>query len=212
MLPVLYTFRRCPYAMRARMAIRHNQVACELREVVLKNKPAELLEVSPKATVPVLIAGEAVIDESVDIMSWAIHMGCSSWQQDHLMHPLVERNDGEFKCDLDRYKYFDRFPEFPQSHYFTKVLDFLNELEAHLSLNANGKLSLLDTGESALDVAIFPFIRQLAFVDKPLFDSQDLPKLQAWLNQFLSSELFAQVMSKYPPWNNEQKERIIFGV
>jgi len=198
--------------MRARIAIRHNQVACELREVVLKNKPAELLEVSPKATVPVLIAGEEVIDESLDIMSWAIHEGCSSWQQDHLMHRLVERNDGEFKSDLDRYKYFDRFPEFPQSHYFTKALDFLNELEAHLSLNVDGKLSLLDTGESALDVAIFPFIRQLAFVDKPLFDSQDLPKLQAWLNQFLSSELFAQVMSKYPAWNKEQKERIIFGV
>ncbi len=212
MLPVLYSFRRCPYAMRARMAIRHNKVACELREVVLKNKPAELLAASAKATVPVLNTGEVVIDESIDIMAWAIQNGISSWQQDHLKHHLVVRNDGEFKSNLDRYKYFDRFPEFSQSHYFKAALDFLNELEAFLSLSPDGQLSLLDTGESALDVAIFPFIRQLAFVDKPFFDSQDLPKLQAWLDQQLNSELFAGVMSKYPAWNTEQKERIIFGV
>lgn len=198
--------------MRARMAIRHNQVACELREVVLKNKPAELLAASSKATVPVLVTDESIIDESIDVMAWAIQNGASSWQQDHLKHSLVERNDGEFKLNLDRYKYFDRFPEFPQSHYFKMALDFLNELEACLSLNTSGQLSLLDTGKSALDVAIFPFIRQLAFVDKPLFDSQDLPKLQAWLDQYLSSELFAEVMSKYPAWNIDQKERIIFGV
>lgn len=202
--------------MRARMAIRHNEVECELREVVLKNKPAELFEASPKATVPVLITGKTVIDESLDIMAWAIQNAAPSchqkWQQEHLVHPLVERNDGEFKFNLDRYKYFDRFPEFPQSYYFTKALDFLNELEESLSLNTNDHLSLLDVGESALDSAILPFIRQFAFVDKPMFDSQELPKLQAWLNQYLSSDLFARVMPRYPAWSREQKQRIIFGV
>jgi len=212
MLPILYSFRRCPYAMRARMAIRANEVACELREVVLKNKPAEMLAASPKATVPVLISDEAVIDESIDIMAWAILKGSSSWQQADLAHELVRRNDGEFKSNLDRYKYFDRFPEYPQSYYFIQALEFLGELEASLSSNSGGHLSLLESGESALDVAIFPFVRQLAFVDKPLFDSQDLPKLQAWLNQHLSSELFIEVMSKYPAWNSDQKEAVIFGV
>ncbi len=194
------------------MAIRHSQVACELREVVLKNKPAELLAASPKATVPVLVTEDRTVDESIDIMAWAIENGASLWQREHLAHSLVERNDGEFKSNLDRYKYFDRYPEFPQSHYFNLALDFLNELEAFLSRSDDGQLSLLDTGESALDVAIFPFIRQFAFVDKPLFDSQELPKLQSWLDQYLSSELFAQVMSKYSAWNIGQKERIIFGV
>ena len=213
MLPILYSFRRCPYAMRARMAIKYNNVSCELREVVLKNKPSEMLAASPKGTVPVLLDGTLVIDESIDVMAWAIRQNSTSlWDINDLSHPLVKKNDQEFKCNLDRYKYFDRFPEQTQSAYFLKTLEFLEELEASLSEDQHGVLSLLSNGFSAVDIAIMPFIRQLAFVDKAHFDAQSLPKLQAWLEQHLQSDLFHQVMEKYPAWSSEQVEPVLFAV
>jgi glutathione S-transferase len=198
--------------MRARMAISYSGTQCELREVVLKNKPESMLKVSPKGTVPVVIDDDHVIDESIEVMAWALAKADpDGWLSQSLGHPLIQRNDQEFKACLDHYKYFDRFPEQPQSHYFSKGLEFLNELEVRLNADANGQYFLETPKLSVLDVAIFPFIRQFAMVDKSKFDVQDLPKLQAWLESLLSSKLFSNVMKKYPAWQLDQQERILFG-
>ncbi len=220
MRPILYSFRRCPYAMRARMAIYHSGIECELREVVLKNKPAEMLQASPKGTVPVLLDHDLVIDESIDIMTWALkQLGDTHWLAHPLDHELIQRNDGEFKFNLDRYKYFDRYTEDQidsqveksQSWYFDKALIFLNELESRLVVDAKGNYFLDCPHVTVLDISIFPFVRQFAFVDKPLFDSQNLPKLQAWLAFFIESPLFIEVMEKYSAWHPDQGECILFG-
>ncbi|MBL4671739.1 MAG: glutathione S-transferase [Arenicella sp.] len=212
MLPILYSFRRCPYAMRARMAINYSGTECELREVVLKNKPESMLKVSPKGTVPVVIDDGQVIDESLGVMDWALAKADpDDWLSQSLKHPLIQRNDQEFKGNLDHYKYFDRYPEQPQSYYFDKGLEFLNELESLLNADANGQYFLEMPKLNVLDVAIFPFIRQFAMVDKSKFDAQDLPKLQEWLEFLLTSTLFLNVMQKYPAWQLEQQDRILFG-
>jgi len=200
--------------MRARMAIVYCGIECELREVVLKNKPAAMLDASPKATVPVLVDGNHIIEESIDIMAWALGKSDpDAWLVHDLDQEAIQRNDGEFKAQLDRYKYSDRYPEQTQSWYFEQALWFLNELEAMLVRDDdNGGNYFLSSPEiTALDVAIFPFIRQFAFVDKANFDKQDLPKLQSWLTFLLNSELFISVMNKYPAWQAEQEAVILFG-
>ncbi len=205
-VPILYSFRRCPYAIRARMALQQAGIAVELREVVLKDKPACMVGLSPKATVPVLLLKEGgnqrVIDESLAVMLWALQ------QQDpnHLLGEQqglvdasvawIEKNDGEFKFYLDRYKYADRYPEHNAEHYRSQAMVFIQQLQDVLQ----GSSFLLGPQASLADVAVFPFVRQFAFVDKPWFDQTVSPALQAWLDYFLQSTAFATVMKKYPQW------------
>jgi glutathione S-transferase len=198
--PLLYSFRRCPYAIRARLAIYASGVTVELREILLRDKPGHMLELSPKGTVPVLqLANGEVIDESIDVFHWALQINDpNAWlavDKDKLAQ-LVERNDGEFKHWLDRYKYSVGYPEFSAEYYRRQAEVFIAELEQRLIASQY----LLGSRLSGADMAILPFIRQFAFVDKAWFDSAPYPKVQAWLAEFLTSELFLAVMDKYPPW------------
>jgi len=201
MLPILYSFRRCPYAIRARMALHYSGVQLELREVLLKDKPPSMLAVSAKGTVPVLILPDGqVLDESYDVMRWALNQqDMDHWWNGSLeaeIDELIRLNDKEFKTHLDHYKYFDRFPMQPMEYYRVQAEKFLVVLEEKLTAQ---KYLMAETISFA-DVAVFPFIRQFAFVDKSWFDNTPYPKLQCWLNSFLSSELFSAVMEKYPVW------------
>ena len=202
--PILYSFRRCPYAIRARMALHHAKLQCELREVVLKAKPGALLEASPKGTVPVLDLGDSVLDESLDIMRYALTHSNSAWSADELAHPLVARNDDEFKPYLDRYKYFDRYPEADQQWYFDQTLSFLEALNDAMSASSEGGFFLVTSVMSALDAAIFPFVRQFAFVDKARFDALPLPALKSWFEHIIVRPEFLDVMQKYPAWEPGQ--------
>ncbi len=184
------------------MALAYANVSYELREVELKHKPAAMLELSPKGTVPVLQLNDQVIDESLDVMAWAFEQSDpDSLFESSFPHSLVERNDNYFKHHLDRYKYFERYPEQTQKVYLEQCMVFLRELESTLSESKY----LLGEKMAWVDIAIFPFIRQFAFSDKVMFDSLPLPKVQCWLAVFLESELFTQVMKKYPPWRIGQK-------
>ncbi|MTI63220.1 glutathione S-transferase [Methylophaga sp.] len=212
-LPTLYSFRRCPYAMRARLALAESGVKCELREVVLKDKPEQLLTLSPKGTVPVLVTAEGqVIDESIDIAFWALtqhdpdnwYQSLSS-EQHETMLALIENNDGEFKYFLDRYKYADRYPEHSQRYYREQGEKTLTRLEQLLTENG----CLLREYWTLADIALLPFIRQFAFVDKAWFDTSAYPRVQAWLADFLESDLFRTVMPKYPQWH-EGDEPVLF--
>jgi glutathione S-transferase len=200
-LPVLYSFRRCPYAMRARMALVAAGIAVELREVVLKDKPACMLAASPKGTVPVLIApsGE-VIDESLDIMLWALREhDPQHWlavADRPAMMALVDACDAGFKPWLDRYKYFDRYPDHPQPYYREQAEVFLAQCEARLASQAY----LMGASLGFADAAIFPFIRQFANVDMAWFEASPYSRLQRWLGECLGSALFAVAMHKYKPW------------
>jgi glutathione S-transferase len=204
-LPVLYSFRRCPYAMRARLAIASSQRQCELREVVLKDKPAQLIALSAKATVPVLqIAEGQVIDESIDIAFWALNQNdpehwlqSLSAQQHEQLRELIELNDSEFKYFLDRYKYADRYPEHDEEYYREQGEKTLAKLERLLAQNG----CLLTTQWTLADIALLPFIRQFAFVDKAWFDSAPYPHVRRWLNDFLDSALFKQIMPKFAQWH-----------
>jgi len=202
-LPVLYSFRRCPYAMRARMAIAESGVQVSLREVLLKDKPPELLAASSKATVPVLVLTDGgVIEESVDVMHWALE------QHDphHWLKSLdfgsdwIQTCDGEFKHWLDRYKYADRYPEHPATFYRENAEAFLASVEAALSASA----SLAGDAPSFVDVAVFPFIRQFAGVDPAWWQAAPYPCTQLWLDGWLNSALFSRIMAKYPRWESGQ--------
>ncbi|WP_017222907.1 glutathione S-transferase [Moritella dasanensis] len=204
-----YSFRRCPYAMRARLAICYSQVEVELREVVLKDKPISLLAYSPKGTVPVLVTqNKKVIDESRDIMHWALTQNDSNdWcrqNQPNLqkqISSLIDENDNEFKAILDKYKYADRHPEFTEAQYREQGSHFLTQLELLLRLHNN----LISEDVSLADMAIFPFIRQFASVDKVWFEQSPYPKLRAWLARHTSSTLFTDIMYKYPQWSAGDK-------
>lgn len=213
-LPVLYSFRRCPYAMRARFAIAAAGLQVQLREVVLKDKPAELLAISPKATVPVLQTADAVIDESRDIALWAFQQQdpAGFWQpltdsqQQHTLD-LIAETDGEFKDALDRYKYADRYPEHDQLFYRQQGEQFLQKLEQILS-----RQSFLTAQQPALaDIAVMPFIRQFVMVDQNWFNNANYPQLQRWLSAFLHSAVFKQVMQHYPQWQPDD-DVVLFPV
>ncbi len=204
-LPILYSFRRCPYAIRARLAIQASGVQVELREILLRDKPAQMLEISPKGTVPVLqlLSGE-VRDESREVIDWALAQndpqdwalaGQSALRQQ--AEELIDRNDGAFKNLLDHYKYAVRFPEQPAEHYRDAAMQILRDLDHRLT--ATGYL--LDGRETVADIALYPFVRQFAFVDKVWFDQQPMPTLQSWLTRFLNTEGFARVMVKLSPWS-----------
>ncbi|MEE3716631.1 glutathione S-transferase [Tumidithrix elongata RA019] len=202
-LPILYSFRRCPYAIRARMALRYAAIEYELREVSLKNKPAEMLAISPKGTTPVLqLTDGRVLEESLDIMEWAVEQhDPDRWN--HLLEisrllgkKLITINDLEFKQALDRYKYANRFPEATQETYRSQAETFLQTLESLLSQHA----FLLGDRISLADIAIFPFIRQFAQVDLEWFQSTSYNHLQQWLSGHEHSMLFQEVMQKVPVW------------
>lgn len=199
-LPILYSFRRCPYAMRARLGLVFAGLTVELREVVLRNKPAQLLEISPKATVPVLqLATGQVIEESLEILTWALNQqDPSSLLNVDLTHAeeLIECNDQEFKYWLDRYKYFDRYPEAGQLEYRQKGEQFLQQLEKLLAKNN----FLLGKNPSKADLAIMPFVRQFAHVNREEFYQLPYQHLQKWLQFWLAHPVFEQIMKKYPPW------------
>ena len=198
-LPILYSFRRCPYAMRARMALTLSQTNVEIRELILKNKPAEMLLVSPKGTVPVLIANNGqVIEESLEVMDYAVTHGVNSTLKAPTSEELtlIAENDNVFKANLDKYKYFDRFPEHTQQDYRAHGEVFLQQLEQRLTAQD----FLFGDNQSYGDIAIFPFVRQFAHVDKVWFDRADYPHLKRWLDNFLQSSVFLDVMKKIPCW------------
>jgi glutathione S-transferase len=214
MLPVLYSFRRCPYAMRARLALQYSGVKVELREILLKDKPDEMLRLTKKATVPILeLVDGRVIDESWDIMIWAIrHNDPELWlgaDQSNLFKSevLIEMNDYSFKTDLDHYKYADRYPQYPAEYYRSQGEEFLQGLEQTLSQSKY----LLGESLSVADIGIFPFIRQFAFVDKAWFDQAPYPRLQSWLQELLESSLFESIMRKLPVWK-QGDQPVIFPV
>lgn len=205
-LPVLYTFRRCPYAIRARMALKYASVNCELREVALRNKPPAMLAISSKGTVPVLqLTDGSIIDESLDVMLWALKQADPDiWLNvaEQETENLIQQNDQEFKKYLDRYKYFQQYPEQPQSVYRQHTESFLGLLESRLQRHQGGGLV---AGHITLaDVAIFPFIRQFAHVDMEWFSHSRYKNLVSWLLNFESGELFLSVMKKYKPWQQER--------
>jgi glutathione S-transferase len=195
----LYSFRRCPYAMRARMALRCSGVAVNIVEVSLKAKPAEMLALSSKGTVPVLSVDGQVIDESLAIMHWALAQNDpQDWLlkddpagQQHIAG-LIEENDQVFKVHLNRYKYAERYPEQPMAFYRAEGEVFLRRLDELLE----GRDYLLAEHPSLADVALMPFVRQFAHVDREWFGQTPYRRLQAWLQRFLESELFTSVMKK----------------
>ncbi|WP_434557460.1 glutathione S-transferase [Pseudomonas sp. Z4-20] len=195
----LYSFRRCPYAMRARIALRYSNVALDLIEVSLKAKPPEMLALSSKGTVPVLAVDDRVIDESLEIMQWAlVQHDPQDWrlrddpQGQALTAALIEENDQVFKLHLNRYKYPERHPEYPKEHYRSEGEIFLRKLEGLLETRP----FLAAAHQSLADVAVMPFIRQFAHVDRDWFAQAPYPRLQDWLQRFLDSELFVAIMAK----------------
>ncbi|WP_029147015.1 glutathione S-transferase [Methylophilus sp. 5] len=199
-LPILYSYRRCPYAMRARMALWSAKIQLEVREVSLRDKPAHLLQISPKGTVPVLQLEEgSILEQSLDIMQWALAQSDpQGWlDADHdAVNRLIAINDGEFKKALDRYKYPERYPEQSQLVYRQQGEQFLQMLETALQQHR----FLLGDSASVADVAIFPFIRQFAAVDGEWFAGSAYPRLRTWLEGWLESSLCAEIMQKFPTY------------
>ncbi len=200
-LPIIYSYRRCPYAMRARMALKYAGIGVEIREISLRDKPKHLISVSSKATVPVLVLPDGrVIDESLDIMDWALNQqDQDGWRQINLdaAKALIAENDGAFKQALDAYKYAERHPEKTQVEHRQDGEVFLSKLEGKLAMNGDGLFGQLPT---MVDVAIFPFIRQFKGVDSKWFESSPYPRLNTWLNSLINSKLFISIMEKRPTY------------
>ena len=196
--PILYSFRRCPYAMRARLALLASRTTCEIREVKLSAKPPELLAISPKATVPVLLLPEGrVIDESLDIMRWALARNDPEGWLDRSDDALIACNDGPFKHHLDRYKYPDRHEADPAEHR-AAALDLLRPLDARLQASPY----LCGDAMGLADAALMPFVRQYAETDRAWFDALPLPGLQAWLARLTASPWFDAAMVRLARWKH----------
>ena len=199
MTPTLYTFRRCPYAIRARLAVKVSGVQVHMHEVSLRNKPQEMLDCSPKGTVPVLqLPDGTVLEQSLDIMKWALAINDPQQWMDGRNDVsteaalLIEQNDGTFKQNLDRYKYAGRFPEFPVEYYREQGGLFLSALNDRLASHH----CLTSDRPGLADMAIFPFVRQFAHVDNEWFYSSANTHLIRWLDGLLASALFISVMEK----------------
>ena len=208
----LYTFRRCPYAMRGRMGLSIAGVPVLVREVVLRDKPTEMLEASPKGTVPVLLTSSGdIVDESLDVMRWALAQNDPEGWLDadpDTTHELIARNDGPFKRALDRYKYPNRYSDEDLVPGAARAsgLEILQDLDARITAQGG---QLVRAERSLADIAIFPFIRQFAHTDMDWFNAQDLPALQAWLEGHKQSSLFKGVMKKYAQWSPGADEPIL---
>ena len=194
-LPILYSFRRCPYAMRARMSIVRTGYICEHREVILRDRPKHMMEISPKGTVPVLLLPNGnVIEESLEIMQHVL-----SWDLSAAELHWVDRNDNEFKFHLDRYKYPNRYENVDSLEQRSMAKAYLDDLDKYLS----------DEISSSLNDALFPFVRQFANHDRDWFDAQNWENLHLWLADNLSSDEFTLCMKKYPQWH-EGDDLVIF--
>jgi glutathione S-transferase len=204
-LPILYSFRRCPYAMRARYALYTAKIPHEHREVSLKNKPAQMLEISPKGTVPVLqLVDGIILEQSLDIMKWALKDSHLSDEDRELIH----ENDTSFKSALDRYKYPHKNPgqkAEENSDYRALCEGFLEKLEKRLDP------FLSCSTMTFLDMALFPFVRQFAHVDLSWFEGcSNYPRLKIWLDSLTASTLFEQVMHDYSPWSLGDEPVVVF--
>lgn len=199
-LPILYSYRRCPYAMRARMGLKYAGIEVEIREISLREKPKHMVAISPKATVPVLVLLDGkIIDESLDIIDWALSQrDIDGWLSANatIAKALIAENDTTFKKALDAYKYPERHPEKSQAAHRADGEIFLQKLESLLEEN-DGLLGALPT---LADIAIFPFIRQFRGVDAAWFDAAPYPKLNHWLISLIGSDLFTSVMQKHPTY------------
>lgn len=196
---ILYSFRRCPYAMRARMALHVSGMNLDHREILLKDKPAAMLEASPKGTVPVLVLPDGdVVDESLDVMLWALKQNDpEGWLEGPLsMKDLISENDGPFKHHLDRYKYSVRYEDADPEDHRAEGLKFLEKLNEHLTRSDQ----LFGDEIRLADIAIFPFVRQFANADRNWFDGLDLKPLQTWLDGHVNSDLFLAIMKKHELW------------
>ncbi|MFC3050519.1 glutathione S-transferase [Kordiimonas pumila] len=203
-IPILYSFRRCPYAMRARMAIWSSGYVVELREVVLKDKPSELALASAKATVPVLVlSGGTVLDESLDVMVWALGQNDpAGWLRDEPVvgadiNELIRNCDTDFKQNLDRYKYPTRYENTDALWHRERAVGFLEHLESKLQQN----LYLYGDVPCLADYAVMPFVRQFSGVEKVWFEALPLKALHRWLQELQNSAPFLAVMKKYPQWH-----------
>ncbi|MGH1347567.1 MAG: glutathione S-transferase [Nannocystales bacterium] len=197
--PILYSFRRCPYAMRARLALAVANVRCELREILLRDKPAAMLEASPKGTVPVLVLPDRVLDESIDVMQWAL--ACrdpDSWNDSppDETRVLLRDNDGPFKHHLDRYKYASRDDSIDPRQERDRASAYIAKLEARLT----HARYLMGDAPRLVDAALFPFVRQFAGVDRAQWQQAPFPSTRRWLEAWCASALFARCMHKSPPW------------
>ena len=199
---ILYSYRRCPYAMRARMALKYSGIEVEHREIELRNKPQSMLIASPKGTIPVLCVGDLVLDQSLDIMHWAISQSDpDQWRNadDAIAQAWTAKNDGPFKVLLDQYKYPNRYPELDQAVVLNEALQImLLPMEQALQVTQY----LMGDKLTWVDVAIFPFIRQFSMVDAKKFEQLPISATKKWLSQQLNSELFQSVMHKHPVWRD----------
>ena len=200
MKPILYSYRRCPYAMRARMALKYAGIQVEHREIEFRNKPKSMLLVSPKGTVPVLCVDGLILDQSLDIMHWALQLsdpeGWSILDED-IAATWIEKNDGPFKTLLDQYKYPNRYPELNPAVVLTDAIELmLKPIETTLSSSHY----LMGDKMTWVDIAIFPFIRQFSMVNPESFAASPFPHMKRWLNHHMESDLFISVMEKYPVW------------
>lgn len=199
---ILYSFRRCPYAMRARLALVVSGTQCELREVKLSDKPQAMLDASPKGTVPVLVLPDGtVIEESIEVMRWALARKDPEGWLDRDAADLIAKCDGPFKHALDHYKYPGRYDDCDPLPHRAAGLAFLQKLDERL---ADGG-QLCGNTRGMADAAIFPFVRQFANHDREWFDEQDLPHLHPWLAGHLESPLFQTVMQREKPWQPGQE-------
>tara|TARA_Y100001960_G_scaffold331427_1_gene428384 strand:+ start:966 stop:1577 length:612 start_codon:yes stop_codon:yes gene_type:complete len=198
MLPILYSFRRCPYAIRARMALKMANINYELRNILLRDKPSEMLKASAKGTVPVLVLDDKVIDESLDVMLWALKQHDPLALLDDMAKSLelIKQNDTSFKIALDRYKYPTRYED-DGVDWQLEASKFVQQLEDLLNQNTY----LFKSQPSLADFAIFPFIRQFTMPDKAYF-TNTFPKTSIWLEAMVNHEVFTSVMPKQPLYNN----------
>ena len=209
-IPILYSFRRCPFAIRARAALYFSEIKVIIREVILKKKPEEMLKISEKATVPILVLKDKVIDESLEIIIWALKIN----DKFNLLHPYLKENekvlklinkiDNSFKFHLDRYKYSTRYEKHEsfEGKYLhrDKAAKYLNDIE--VMLKESGSLYLYDNKLSIIDLSIFPLVRQFRIADEKWFnDNSSFQFTRKWLTNILESDFFNAIMEKYKPWN-----------
>ena len=201
--PILYTFRRCPYAMRARFAIRSSKIIVEIREIKLQEKPSEFLKISPKGTVPVLITNSGeILEESLDIIYWALNKNdphkwlAKGTLENQDITKLLDDLENKFKPNLDKYKYPSRFSGVDKYLHRDKNLCFLKKLNSYLENNKSLNCEHL----SLLDYAIFPFVRQFRNVDQEWFDKLNFIFLNKWINQIIDSKDFSSIMKKFKKW------------
>ena len=205
--PILYSFKRCPYAMRARMALKLGNIKCELREVKLSNKPEHMIKISPKATVPVLMADGIVIEESIDIINWAIKKknifkNNISKKDESLTEKIIKLFDTEFKYHLDRYKYSSRYDNSKRNYHRDMCISLLLKIE----LLVSKKHWFFGKNINKIDISILPFIRQFRVADPDYFEQhQKIVNIKNYLNNFLNSSLYHQIMHKYEVWTEDSE-------